>query len=93
LHKTARTQASGKKGESPVKNMASVESLKGTAEIYSGGMDVEQPEQGVDPDALAYIKAKRKVDDLHKAKKMEKKGAHWVLILFLEALSPLTFLT
>lgn len=32
-------------------------------------------EMGVDPDALAYIKAKRKVDELHKAKKMEKKGA------------------
>lgn len=26
----------------------------------------------VDPDALAYIRAKKKVDTLHKAKKMEK---------------------
>jgi hypothetical protein len=31
-------------------------------------------EGGIDPDALAYIKTKRKVDTLHKAKKMEKKG-------------------
>jgi len=31
----------------------------------------------IDPDALAFIKAKRKVDDLQRAKKMEKKiGAH-----------------
>lgn len=30
-----------------------------------------------DPDALAFIKAKRKVDDLQKAKKYEKRiGAH-----------------
>ena len=28
----------------------------------------------VDPDALAFINAKKKVDDLHKAKKFEKKG-------------------
>ena len=28
----------------------------------------------VDPDALAFIKAKRKVDDLHKAKRFEKNG-------------------
>ena len=27
----------------------------------------------IDPEALAYIKTKRKVDDLHKAKKHEKK--------------------
>lgn len=40
------------------------------------GMDVEQMNENIDPDALAYIKAKRKVDDLHKAKKMEKKGNH-----------------
>ena len=32
----------------------------------------------IDPDALAFIKAKRKVDDLQRAKKMEKRiGAHW----------------
>lgn len=31
----------------------------------------------IDPDALAFIKAKRKVDDLQKAKKFEKRiGAH-----------------
>ena len=31
----------------------------------------------IDPDALAFIKAKRKVDDLQKAKKAEKRiGAH-----------------
>lgn len=36
-------------------------------------MDVEQLNENVDPDALAYITAKRKVDDLHKAKKHEKK--------------------
>jgi hypothetical protein len=31
----------------------------------------------IDPDALAFIKAKRKVDDLQKAKKYEKRiGAH-----------------
>jgi hypothetical protein len=30
----------------------------------------------MDNDALAFIKAKRKVDDLHKAKKLEKKGPH-----------------
>lgn len=40
------------------------------------GMDVEQINENVDPDALAYIKTKRKVDDLHKAKKLEKKGTH-----------------
>lgn len=28
----------------------------------------------IDPDAMAFIKAKRKVDDLHKAKRQEKKG-------------------
>ncbi|CDW85408.1 kinesin motor domain-containing protein [Stylonychia lemnae] len=33
----------------------------------------EDQEGGIDPDALAFIKAKRKVDDLHKAKKQEKK--------------------
>ncbi len=27
-----------------------------------------------DPDAMAFIKAKRNVDDLHKAKRQEKKG-------------------
>lgn len=27
-----------------------------------------------DPDAVAFIKAKRKVDDLHKAKRQERKG-------------------
>ena len=31
-------------------------------------------EGGVDQDALAFIRAKKKVDDLHKAKKIEKKG-------------------
>lgn len=31
----------------------------------------------IDPDALAFIKAKRKVDDLQKAKKYEKRiGGH-----------------
>lgn len=30
----------------------------------------------IDPDALAFIKAKRNVDDLHRAKKLEKKGVH-----------------
>ena len=48
----------------------------------SGGQDNEGEEEiegrDVDPDAMAFIKAKKKVDDLHKAKKMEKKtgGAH-----------------
>ena len=31
-------------------------------------------EGGIDPDALSYIKAKKNVDVLHKAKKLEKKG-------------------
>ena len=38
--------------------------------------DVEDREGDVDPDALAYIKAKRNVDELHKAKKLEKKGVY-----------------
>jgi hypothetical protein len=29
----------------------------------------EDEGRGIDPDALAFIKAKRKVDDLHKAKR------------------------
>jgi hypothetical protein len=33
-----------------------------------------EAEGGVDNDALAFIRAKRKVDDLHKAKRIEKKG-------------------
>lgn len=38
------------------------------------GAGAEKEGIDVDPDALAFIKAKRKVDDLHKAKKLEKKG-------------------
>ena len=46
-----------------------------TGEVAEG-MDVEHTNENVDPDALAYIKAKKNVDELHKAKKLEKKGAH-----------------
>jgi hypothetical protein len=38
--------------------------------------DNEEGEGGIDPDAFAFIKAKRKVDDLHRAKKQEKKGVY-----------------
>lgn len=57
----------------------------GATEMFrdDGGADDEfQQERGevegrdLDPDALAFIKAKRNVDDLHKAKKLEKKGVH-----------------
>ena len=34
----------------------------------------EQEGKDIDPDAVAFIKAKRKVDDLHKAKRHEKKA-------------------
>ena len=34
---------------------------------------VEREGRDIDPDALAFIKAKRKVDDLQKAKKYEKR--------------------
>ena len=34
----------------------------------------DESEHGVDPDALAFIKAKRNVVDLHKAKKAERTG-------------------
>lgn len=37
----------------------------------TGGAELEG--RDIDPEALAFIKAKRKVDDLHKAKKHEKK--------------------
>lgn len=35
---------------------------------------LDESEHGVDPDALAFIKAKRNVTDLHKAKKAERTG-------------------
>ena len=36
----------------------------------------EREGKDLDPDALAFIKAKRKVDDLQKAKKYEKRIGH-----------------
>ena len=42
--------------------------LQGTQLPYG-----EKEGRDTDPDALAFIKAKRKVDDLQKAKKYEKK--------------------
>lgn len=46
-----------------------------TMPASSGGGDIEGKD--LDPDALAFIKAKRAVDDLQRAKKYEKKiGAH-----------------
>jgi hypothetical protein len=55
---------------------------KGNVGIQAGDYDEnsgtgtggEKEGTDVDPDALAFIKAKRKVDDMHKAKKLEKKG-------------------
>jgi hypothetical protein len=37
------------------------------------GEPTEEDGFAVDPDALAFINAKKKVDDLHKAKKHDKK--------------------
>lgn len=45
------------------------------ADEDQGGLRRSDGEDGgVDNDALAFIRAKRKVNDLHKAKKIEKKG-------------------
>ena len=43
---------------------------------YKDNYYEDENEGDVDPDAFAYIKAKRKVDELHKAKKLEKKGVY-----------------
>lgn len=48
---------------------------EGAGDEDQGGMRRSEGEEGgVDNDALAFIRAKRKVDDLHKAKRNEKKG-------------------
>jgi hypothetical protein len=39
---------------------------------YKGDSLVMMPAEEVDDDAMAFIRAKRKVDTLHKAKKLEK---------------------
>lgn len=48
-------------------------------EVIQKTMKGETGEEGegmqVDPDAVAFIRAKKKVDDLNKAKKFEKKTA------------------
>ena len=58
--------------ESPGKSMFTVK-----GEENDDSLGLEDGDEQVDPDALAYIKAKRKVNDLHKAKRLEKKGVHW----------------
>jgi hypothetical protein len=39
---------------------------------YKGDSLVMEQREDVDDDAMAFIRAKRNVDNLHKAKKMEK---------------------
>lgn len=56
----------------------------GEDEEFAGNQGVEGAEgRDIDPDALAFIQAKRHVDDIQKAKKFEKRiGAHnWCEII------------
>lgn len=53
--------------------MQSHRKIQEHVEDSEGRQGEETEGKDMDPDALAYIRAKRNVDDLHKAKKFEKK--------------------